>query len=92
MPRLSISRLHWDNQNDQDNTVVETFEACRAICENDLQCMQYSFDTMGVCRTNKVPKLGKEMAGVQSGWMMDRVHSMVESMPACDGEHWMIDT
>nr|POE77824.1 hypothetical protein CFP56_09467 [Quercus suber] len=67
--------------------VIDDIAGCRAICELDINCVQYSFSE-GVCRTYDKLRLsaadGPRPNG-SSGWVIEHIDSFVEDFDTCDG-------
>ena len=86
-----MPRSAWDNESDQVIEVdVPSLEACKATCEARDECRQYSFDKNSVCSIREDPRLGVAKAGVQSGWLMDRMGEFRDNMAPCGEEGWLI--
>jgi len=93
LPRTSApdSGLGWDNESDSDKGVMSSIDECKARCEGDMQCKQYSFDAERRCKTRRSPRLGKAAANVQSGWLPDRMARFEQrDMAPCGDEGWVL--
>lgn len=86
MPQMTGVRTDWDNLNDSDEGNVTSIDDCRAVCERNSTCRQYSYDQSGRCQTRINPRLGKAAKGVTSGWIEDRVSAFANEMPPCKEE------
>ncbi|KAL2003765.1 hypothetical protein VTN02DRAFT_2401 [Thermoascus thermophilus] len=85
---IAAPRADWDNLSEEEqDEAVTSLEGCRARCENDAECQQYSYES-GRCSTSKTPKLGVSRVGVQSGWMVDRIDEATERMGECGEVDW----
>ncbi|KAH8728354.1 hypothetical protein GQ44DRAFT_724361 [Phaeosphaeriaceae sp. PMI808] len=88
-PKISSSVLAWDNlsadkeYNGHDHSTSDdafqrnawkSFDHCRALCDDQKDCLQFSFDA-GSCSISKKFTLGyaKPNERIRSGWMLDRV-------------------
>lgn len=81
----------WDNESDSDKGVMSSISDCRARCEGDMQCKQYSFDAEGRCRTSHDPRLGKVAGDLESAWFPDRMARFEErDMAPCGDEGWFL--
>lgn len=81
----------WDNESDSDKGVMGSIDDCKAWCEGDMQCKQFSFDAEGRCKTRRSPRLGKAAADVQSGWLPDRMARFEQrDMAPCGDEGWVL--
>jgi len=87
MPQMTGVRTDWDNLSDNDESNNATsIDDCRAVCERDSTCRQYSYDRSGGCRTRINPRLGIATKGVTSGWLADRIAAFANEMPPCEKE------
>ncbi|KAI1106527.1 glycosyltransferase family 31 protein [Jackrogersella minutella] len=95
LPYLSSERLDWDNLSNNDQGEVDSFDDCRKICENQFDCIQYSFAGRS-CKTSTALKLGRHIPEsatdqVKSGWIMERVKDYPDRMDAyCGHETWIL--
>ncbi|KAI4706525.1 hypothetical protein J4E89_008592 [Alternaria sp. Ai002NY15] len=95
-PKIGPSVTAWDNMsadkeyNAHDHSAVanelernawKSFEHCRTLCEEQDDCMQFSFNE-GSCAISNSFKLGyaKPGARIRSGWMLDRVDDLFRSL------------
>jgi len=95
-PKIGPSVTAWDNMsadkeyNAHDHSAVanelernawKSFEHCRTLCEEQDDCMQFSFNE-GSCAISNSFKLGyaKPGARIRSGWMVDRVDDLFRSL------------
>ncbi|KAM0715296.1 hypothetical protein Q7P37_008794 [Cladosporium fusiforme] len=91
MPQMMEGKAEWDNLSDEDEGEVSDMDACRAKCEAQLTCKQYSFvRKTKQCKTRVDPRLGKQSNGTESGWLKDRVLDFARNMPACGQEGWQV--
>lgn len=95
MPRLG-PKYAWDNLSDnevKDDDAGTSFEKCRAACERQPDCAQFSH-MPGRCMTSSLVKLGhgsKTMTeGITSGWMEERLQMFLEGLPLCENERWIL--
>lgn len=92
LPKMAApdSGSGWDNESDDDKGIMSSIDDCKARCEGDMQCKQYSFDGEGRCKTRGSPRLGKAAADVQSGWLPDRMERFEQrDMAPCGDEGWI---
>ena len=78
--------MDWDNESEKEEINVNSIDECRAACEKQPACKQYSYDQAGVCRTRVNPRLGESAKGTRSGWMEDRVLAFERDMESCGDE------
>ncbi|KAI9803851.1 MAG: hypothetical protein M1825_001731 [Sarcosagium campestre] len=82
-----------DHKNPSPTKAAKSFEACRRVCQNQHDCMQFSFVDKK-CVTSRVITLGKKAfaapGNARSGWMMDRVRAFDEGMKPCGDEEWIL--
>ncbi|KAI5251793.1 hypothetical protein E4T42_03920 [Aureobasidium subglaciale] len=74
---------NWDNEGGQDVGSAEDLGTCRSWCEADQACVQYSLCLDSHCKHFKLPRLGKAMQGVKSGWHVDRIKQLVANLTPC---------
>ncbi|KAH7086377.1 hypothetical protein FB567DRAFT_69413 [Paraphoma chrysanthemicola] len=91
-PKIESSVLAWDNMsadkeyNAHDHSTSDdafernawkSFDHCRALCDDQTDCIQFSFDA-GSCSTSTKFTLGYAKPGerIRSGWMLDRVDDL----------------
>jgi hypothetical protein len=90
LPRTLDSRSDWDNRADQDRGSVSSFDDCRLTCEDDVACLQFSFDHRnGKCLTTSRPNLGDVSSGIQSGWVSERMLEFLDKAQVCGREQWI---
>ncbi|KAI1767051.1 glycosyltransferase family 31 protein [Hypoxylon sp. FL1150] len=94
LPRISSKHDGWDNLSDLDQGEVHSFADCRATCESQPDCLQFSF-LGGSCKTSTAIRLGHKGYGVteqaKSGWIVDRIKDYTEKMDAsCGGKDWVL--
>ncbi|KAI1084693.1 glycosyltransferase family 31 protein [Whalleya microplaca] len=95
LPNIASERVDWDNVSGQEQKDATTFGDCRNICENQVDCLQFSLSGQ-TCRTSTVVKLGHQVASnpaqpVRSGWILDRVKEFTERMDkTCSHQAWML--
>ncbi|KAK4617427.1 hypothetical protein CLAFUW4_12478 [Fulvia fulva] len=76
----------WDNLSEHVVEGVDDYASCREACRERQTCVQYSFN-LGQCRTSSALKRGRATEGAASGWVVDRVHRMMESLDTrCHGK------
>lgn len=92
MPQMMAGvKVEWDNLSDEDEIGVSGMEDCRARCELQPECKQYSFTReTKQCKTRVDPRLGKQSNGTQSGWIEDRILDFAHSSAACGNEGWQM--
>jgi hypothetical protein len=95
-PKISASIPAWDNlatdreYNAHDHSTAEntlernawkSFNHCRALCDDQRDCIQFSFDA-GSCAIATKFTLGYAKPGerIRSGWMLDRVDDLFRSL------------
>lgn len=95
-PQIAASVPAWDNLSDEneynahdhaasadprERDAWKSFEHCRALCEAQETCLQFSFDT-GSCGVSRTFRLGYAKPGerVRSGWMLDRVDELFRGL------------
>ncbi|KAJ4366480.1 hypothetical protein N0V83_008116 [Neocucurbitaria cava] len=95
-PKISASVKGWDNmsadkeynahdhstaENEFERNAWKSFEHCRALCDDQDDCLQFSFDA-GSCSISSTFRLGfvKPKERVRSGWMLDRVDDLFRSL------------
>jgi hypothetical protein len=83
---MSTPRNDWDNLGEQEKSGITSFEDCRAACETEAECKQYSYDEAGRCKTRINPRLGLARKGVRSGWIEDRIIRFERDMVPCGSE------
>lgn len=88
-PKLGPEVKSWDNMADEkeynahdhssstnalERDAWKSFAHCRALCESQEHCLQFTFDA-GSCGVSRTFRLGYARPGerIQSGWMLDRV-------------------
>jgi hypothetical protein len=82
--------MEWDNDSNQNESELDSFEDCRTKCHTDPKCLQYSFRPESKkCKMSYAPKLGMEGKGVRSGWILDRMWTLHDNMPKCENEGWL---
>jgi hypothetical protein len=104
-PKIDTSVLGWDNmsadkeynahehaaaENELERNAWKSFEHCRALCDDQDSCMQFSFDT-GNCGISNTFRLGfaKPNERIRSGWMLDRVDNVFGSLEdKCGMRDW----
>ena len=89
---MAGNKTDWDNLSDEGAEQVGSIDECRARCETQPSCKQYSFMQASMqCKTRVDPRLGKpSKEGMQSGWLEDRVLDFAHNMPACGDEGWQV--
>jgi hypothetical protein len=87
MPQMTGERTDWDNLNDDgESSNATSIDECRAACEGNSMCRQYSYGQSGRCRTRINPRLGIATKGVTLGWFEDRIAAFANEMPPCEKE------
>ena len=105
-PKIAASIQGWDNilgdgkeYNGHDHSASadefernawKSFNHCRALCDHQSDCLQFSFDT-GSCALSTKFRLGYAKADdrMQSGWMLERVDDMFRGLEAkCGIRDW----
>ncbi|KAF1831600.1 hypothetical protein BDW02DRAFT_44023 [Decorospora gaudefroyi] len=104
-PKIDASLTAWDNMsadkeyNAHDHSAVDnglernawkSFEHCRALCDDQDDCIQFSFDG-GSCGISTAFRLGYAKSGerVRSGWMLDRVEDLFRGLEdQCGMRDW----
>jgi hypothetical protein len=71
---MAGNKTDWDNLSNEGAEQVGSIDECRARCEAQPSCKQYSF----------------MQASMQSGWLEDRVLDFAHNMPACGDEGWQV--
>lgn len=74
----------WENVSEDDAGTKETFEACRQVCLDKAECLQFVFyqETQS-CKTSNIIQVGHgrhREHQVVSGWIMERVDAFVRTM------------
>jgi len=91
LPQMMAGKADWDNLSDEDAVDVGSVEDCRAKCEAQPDCKQYSFVRESrQCKTRVDPRLGKANKGTQSFWLEDRVVDFAQNAPASGTEGWQV--
>lgn len=84
-------KAEWDNLSDEAEIKVSSMEDCRARCEAQPECKQYSFmQETKQCKTRIDPRLGKQSNETRSGWIEDRVFDFAHNSAACGTEGWQV--
>lgn len=65
-----------------------TFTDCAQKCAENKDCLQFSYEGGNCSIANSVLR-GVDRSGIESGWMMDRIQSLVESMGHCKEDKYM---
>lgn len=89
LPRILDPRQDWNNLADNDRGSVSSLDECRATCQNDISCVQYSLGGNGRCLTTSDPKLGETSLGVRSGWLFERMQEFYDKAKPCGKEEWI---
>ena len=95
MPRITHPRDDWDNMSQMipENQPIESFEACGLACEDEPECIQYSFIN-DECRHSNVALLGQRVADgrgqARSGWVKSRIERLREGLKKCNGQAWVL--
>ncbi|KAH8161602.1 hypothetical protein CIB48_g6649 [Xylaria polymorpha] len=96
-PQIRDHIFDWDNLSADVKSENATFAECQEMCENQLDCLQFSL-TASTCKTSQAVRLGKQQLPAQdsdervnSGWILERVESFMETMEtSCKGEGWIM--
>ncbi|BDD59102.1 hypothetical protein MPDQ_001230 [Monascus purpureus] len=82
----------WDNfsQNSRlmSTSPTPTFTDCAQKCAENKDCLQFSYEGGNCSIANSVLR-GVDRSGIESGWMMDRIQPLVESMGHCKEDKYM---
>ncbi|KAF2032930.1 hypothetical protein EK21DRAFT_98514 [Setomelanomma holmii] len=95
-PKIASSISAWDNMaadkeynahdhstsdNSFERNAWKSFDHCRALCDDQRDCIQFSFDA-GSCSISTKFTLGyaKPNERIRSGWMLDRVDDLFRSL------------
>lgn len=89
----------WDNlsgdivrmwRSDEPPNAGREFERCRALCERNSTCVQYSYSNHS-CRISDKPRHGKAAkGGVRSGWMPERIRKIMTDYDDCNDGRWIV--
>ncbi|KAI1340067.1 hypothetical protein F5Y15DRAFT_62971 [Xylariaceae sp. FL0016] len=92
MPHFRPQLEDWDNLSDQEQMTESSFKDCRAACQKDPDCLQFSVSEY-TCKTSQALKLGHKTSAAEqssSGWMMDRIGPFMEGMDLlCNDQDWI---
>ncbi|KAF1937658.1 hypothetical protein EJ02DRAFT_458556 [Clathrospora elynae] len=106
-PKIDVSVPDWDNMstdkeyNAHDHSTAEnllernawkSFEHCRALCDDQNDCLQFSFDA-GSCGISNTFSLGyaNPQGRMRSGWMLDRVDDLFKTLEdRCGITDWFV--
>lgn len=84
-------KTDWDNLSDMAQSKTLDLVSCRAKCESEPTCRQFSFVAeTSQCRTRSDPRLGKPANGTESGWIVDRVTDITRNVVPCGDEGWQV--
>ncbi|KAI8933910.1 hypothetical protein NX059_009603 [Plenodomus lindquistii] len=95
-PKLATEVAGWDNladtaeynahdhstsPNELERNAWKSFAHCKALCEDQEKCLQFSFDA-GSCGVSYTFRLGYARPGerIKSGWMVDRVDELFRKL------------
>ncbi|OAK97627.1 hypothetical protein IQ06DRAFT_295965 [Phaeosphaeriaceae sp. SRC1lsM3a] len=95
-PKIETAVSAWDNlaadreynahdhgavENPSERNAWKSFDHCRALCESQNDCLQFSFNA-GSCSISSKFSLGyaKPKERIRSGWMLDRVDDLFRSL------------
>jgi hypothetical protein len=72
---------HASSKSPEEREAWKSFAHCRALCESQSACIQFSFDS-GSCSVSRSFRLGyaKPSEKVTSGWITDRVDDLFRSL------------
>ena len=87
---MMTPRIEWDNLSDIEQDDVDSIEGCRARCEAQSECKQYSVDEIGRCRTRVDPRLGGASERTRSGWIENRIKQFPQNMAPCEYQGWVV--
>lgn len=88
----------WENLSSGEESVKNSFDECRGLCESHAGCVQFAFyNHTRVCKTSNTVRLGYRQqdgealdALATSGWLMDRVHTFTQDLDTrCHEEDWV---
>ncbi|KAL2357405.1 hypothetical protein BJ546DRAFT_308918 [Cryomyces antarcticus] len=88
-------RDNWSNLSDVSQKSINSTEECRAICEDQEDCMQFSY-SLDNCRMSTAVRLEHSSSAdnssptVHSGWIVERIGNFVRDMEPCNGEGWVL--
>nr|POE49331.1 hypothetical protein CFP56_32481 [Quercus suber] len=90
MPQMVNEREDWENMSfeEVDEHIANDINSCRAHCERNSSCLQYSYRD-DACRTAAgYPKLGNAASpGHRSGWMTSRIGDFASDLDGkCDSQ------
>ncbi|KAE8383808.1 hypothetical protein BDV26DRAFT_1708 [Aspergillus bertholletiae] len=89
-PKLGGTVTGWDNRiGETPGTASLSLVECRVLCYRDDKCVQFSY-TDGECWTSHVPIWGAQKNEVSSGWITERVDTLVEDMGICTNAEWIV--
>ncbi|KAL6706368.1 hypothetical protein ACN47E_005474 [Coniothyrium glycines] len=104
-PKISTAVDAWDNMSDEkeynahdhahstsdvERNAWKSFDHCRALCEDQKDCIQFSFNA-GSCGVSHTFRLGYASPGgmIKSGWMLDRVDALFRRLEdQCGVRDW----
>jgi len=91
-PKISTVQEDWNNDADTDEGhLVGGLESCKAKCEGNSECVQYSLDhSTGHCKTSRTLRLGNPEKNSTSAWVVDRVLHFQRNMAPCGNEGWIL--
>lgn len=93
-PNITTERSDWNNMspNRIPEVGISTYDLCRAACEVNTECLQFSFSIASRCAiATKEVILGQSQEGVLSGWMTDRIERWAETLDHCGGfDGWLV--
>lgn len=88
-PRMIEGNLvDWDNEGEEERTVVRSVEACRQLCEKDRNCLQFTRRPDGMCVFGRDARLGEARQGYGSGWMLQRIDARAKALGTCPQPKW----
>ncbi|KAL4785947.1 hypothetical protein BJX76DRAFT_322647 [Aspergillus varians] len=80
-PRMSEGGVvGWDNEAAEEKRVVKSVDACRQLCKVDVNCLRYVHRDDGMCCLGRDARVGQEKKGFASGWMVERIDAIAETL------------
>lgn len=83
---------NWDNMSQKylgrAIKSVPSFSHCAQKCAEEKECIQFVYDS-GTCLLSGVAIRGTRHPGIEAGWMLDRIPSLIENSEQCKKIHFM---
>ncbi|TIA29925.1 hypothetical protein D6C78_09925 [Aureobasidium pullulans] len=89
LPRMTAPRVDWDNHSKDDRGLTESLEGCRALCETDNACLQYTLNAESRCLTTARPNVGQAASNITSGWILERAQKFYDEAEECQDVNWI---